>query len=312
MVGRLIRRSPKLYGAWRAIRNTIRTWAPLSTRLTPRRLRRHALAAREINPSFAGEAEHLDAVLRTCGITSGFVVDMAAGDGVRQSCTLHLFRDPNWKGLAVEMDPIRFRLLAHAYAQFEGASVAQARITPDSVEALLRSRGVPREFDVLNLDIDSYDLAVAEAMLATFRPAVITMEVNEKVPPPVYFAVTYEPTHYWQQDHFFGCSLVAAAEGIRPFGYVLESLHYNNAFFIRRDVADGRFADMSVEDAYERGYRGRPDRRELFPWNHDVEHWLTLPPASVVEDMKTRFRAYEGRFMVEVRNIPEPDRGRAS
>lgn len=296
-----IKRSPRLYGVWRTLRARVTRMVPDAWATSRLSLRRHAVAARREERSHAGEAPHLGRVLTICGISGGFVVDMAAGDGVNHSSTLPLFRSPDWRGLAVEMDPTRFRRLEYAYRQFDGAVTAREKVTPDNVETLLRDHAVPREFEVLNLDLDSYDLWVAEALLGTFHPAVITMEINEKIPPPVYFAVKFDPDHVWRGDHFYGCSLVAASEIVKPQGYVLESLHYDNALFVRRDVAEGRFEDRAVEDAYEEGYWDRPDRRELFPWNHDMEHLGGLTPDALESELRERFRDYEGLYVLEIR-----------
>lgn len=273
---------------------------PSRSGVTPAALRRHALAARTARSSYAGEAEHLLKLLERCGIAGGTVVDIAAGDGVTQSCTLPLFRSPAWRGLAVELDDDRYRRLSYAYAQFEGATTVQARITPRTIAPLLAEHDVLELFEVLNLDLDSYDRDVVLALLESFRPAIITMEINEKVPPPVHFAVTYSPDHVWQEDHFYGCSLVAAAAAVRPAGYLLESLQYNNAFFVRDDVASGRIEDRPVDVAYDEGYRNRPARRELFPWNHDVQHLLRLPADAVVRDLRHRFRSHAGGFELGV------------
>ena len=265
-------------------------------------LRKHARAALQgPDPSYAGEGAHLQRLLERCGVAPGYVVDIAAGDGVTQSCTLLLFRNPAWRGFAVEMDAMRFRRLQAAYSQFSNVQLAQEKVTPESVEDLLRTHGVPARFEVLNLDLDSYDLWVADALLRSFQPAIITMEVNEKIPPPIYFTLLYGADQTPANGHYYGCSLVAAAAIVRPHGYVLESLQYNNAFFVRQDVAAGRIADTNVPDAYERGYLGRADRRELFPWNHNVEHLLRLEPTEAVAEVNRLFRDHEGGFIAEVR-----------
>jgi hypothetical protein len=51
-----------------------------------------------------------------------------------------------------------------------------------------------------------------------------------------------------------------------------------------------------VEDAYERGYAGRPDRREKFPWNSDVDHALEVDPADAESFFLSFFEKYDGRF----------------
>src|SRR6202043_16319 len=100
------------------------------------------------------------------------------------------------------------------------------------------SNEVPSDFTLLNLDIDSYDLhVIGELLKGDFRPKIISMEINEKIPPPLFFSVNFDDAHYWRGDHFYGCSLSAAASVVKPYGYKLESLQSNNAIFVRDDVA---------------------------------------------------------------------------
>jgi hypothetical protein len=247
--------------------------------------------------SFGGEYAVLDRLADKLEIDAGFVVDIAASDGYSQSSTLGFFRRKNWSGLAVEMDPHKFSKLAFFYADFPNAKLLRQRVTPLNIRSLLRSCEVPKDLAILNLDIDSYDLYVMEEMLrADYRPKIISMEINEKIPPPIYFTVLYEESHYWQGDHFFGCSIAAASGVVKPFGYILQSLAYNNAIFIRSDIGKSRFSDLRAEDAYNEGYRNQPDRKTLFPWNADVECLLEYAPDDAVRFINDLFRKYKGKY----------------
>ena len=67
--------------------------------------------------SYAEEFEYLEKIMNKLKIDKGYIIDIAAGDGYRQSCTLDFFKK-NWQGLCVEMDPIKFSLLSFLYHQF--------------------------------------------------------------------------------------------------------------------------------------------------------------------------------------------------
>lgn len=262
-----------------------------------RSLSNHRAAAFSGDHSFANEAPHLLALCNALGIEAGYVVDMAASDGVSQSCLLPFFRDPKWAGLAVEMDAQRFKLLCYAYTAFDNVALAKSRVTPENVAHLLLGYEVPTDFDVLNLDIDSYDLSVIEQILKSgFRPKIISMEINEKIPPPLFFAVKYDPDWYWKGDHFYGCSATAAADTVEPFGYIIESIQYNNIFFIDAGLARGRFESVRVEKAYREGYADREDRARLFPYNADVDAALTMAPEAACEFFAGYFSQYSGHF----------------
>lgn len=247
--------------------------------------------------SYAGEYAYLTKLISSLNLENGFVVDIAASDGVTQSCTLGFFQNPNWSGLAVEMDPIKFSKLAFVYADFSNTKLARCRVIPSNISSLLRGFEVPSDFTLLNLDIDSYDLYVIDEMLKSgFRPKIISMEINEKIPPPLFFTVDYDEAHYWQGDHFFGCSLTAAAEIVKPYGYILESLQYNNAMFIRSDIGKDVVVDLDVESAYNVGYRFKPDRTMHFPWNSNVNSLLDYSPEESIKFLNEFFKEYEGKY----------------
>jgi hypothetical protein len=195
------------------------------------------------------------------------------------------------------MDAEKFSMLAFVYADFPNAKLARARVTPLNINALLRGFETPSDFTLLNLDIDSYDLSVMDEILKSgYRPKIISMEINEKIPPPIFFTVNFDEAHRWQEDHFYGCSLTAAAEAVKPRGYKLESLQYNNAIFIRSDLGGDFIRDLSVEAAYDFGYRNRPQRRMLFPWNVDVDHLLECSTEDSIRFLSEFFEKYEGKF----------------
>ena len=261
------------------------------------RLGKHYLKSRRDDNSHAGEYSYLKTLINRLNLTNGYVVDIAASDGVSQSSTLGFFRDPEWKGLAVEMDPVKFSKLAFIYANFPSAKLARGRVTPNNVSSILHGFEVPIDFTLLNLDIDSYDLYVMDQLLkAGFRPKIISMEINEKIPPPIYFTVEYDDNHYWKEDHFYGCSLTAASETVKPFGYKLESLQYNNAIFIHVDACAGLIDDVDVETAYNAGYRNQPSRKKLFPWNSNVECLLECSPKEGIDFLSNFFASYRGQF----------------
>jgi hypothetical protein len=233
-------------------------------------------------------------------IDGGYIVDIAASDGVTQSCTLGFFSNCNWRGLAVEMDPDKFASLAFVYAQFENVKLARCKVTPKNIGALLQSNEVPGDFTLLNLDIDSYDLHVINELLrGDFRPMIISMEINEKIPPPLFFSVDFDDAHYWRGDHFYGCPLSAAATVVKPYGYKLESLQFNNAIFVREDVATAVIQDRAPEEAYNMGYRNHPARKTLFPYNSNVDCALSNTAEENLRFFSEFFKDYRGKFTLE-------------
>ncbi len=219
-------------------------------------------------------------------------VDVGAGDGIRGSNTYALFL-AGWRGVGFEGDERRARRLARAYRNFEGVEARHALVAPANVVPLLSAAGVPEDFGVLSLDIDSYDYWVLDAALESFRPRVVVTEINEKIPPPVRFRVSFDPD-FRLQHHFFGYSIASLADLCERHDYALLALEYNNAFLAPRELEGVRHVDAAR--AYREGYLERPDRHERFWRNSDMEVLHTLEPAEAARFINQFFARHRGKY----------------
>jgi hypothetical protein len=250
--------------------------------------------------SFAGEGKILQETMNKLEISGGYLVDIGAADGIRQSSTSEFLKNRTWKGALFEFNPESFSRLAFLYCSSDSVSLAKVKVTPDNVVKIFEASDVPPIFEYLNIDIDSYDLSILRQLLdAGYTPEIISMEINEKFPPNIYFEVLYSPEHYWRGDHFFGCSLTAAYETLSTRDYSLYSLQYNNAIFIR---TNNRISPTSsLKTIYENGYLKKPDRRNLFPWNQNIEVLQSLDGKGSEDFINELFSAYSGSYRLELR-----------
>ncbi|MCS6801255.1 MAG: hypothetical protein RMM58_02150 [Chloroflexota bacterium] len=260
---------------------------------------RHALRAALRRPGRAGErprySQHDEEVIiadlvRRTGTSSRFCVDIGASDGVRLSNCRRLFEE-GWRGVAIEVEPTRFAGLSLAYHRLREVALVRCAVTPANVTALLAAFDTPPSFGVLSLDIDSYDYDVLEAIWGRYRPAVVCSEFNEKMPPPVHFAVRWRPGAVYPRGAFYGCSLSALVSLAAKYDYVLTGVEYCNAFFVPREFG---LTAVSAEEAYRAGYVERAERRTLF-WYND-ERWLEMAPAELVQYFEREFAPYADRF----------------
>jgi hypothetical protein len=219
-------------------------------------------------------------------------VDIGAGDGIRGSNTYALFRR-GWRGVGFEGDERRARRLARAYRNFDGVEARHALVGPSNVVALLGAAGVPQDFGVLSLDIDSYDYLVLDRVLSHFRPRIVVTEINEKIPPPVKFHVKYD-ADFRLQHHFYGYSIASLAELCARHDYAILDLEYNNAFLAPRELYGEQ--RETTEEIYRRGYLERPDRAKKFSSNRDVDVLHTMAPADAVKFINHFFAKHRGKY----------------
>jgi hypothetical protein len=246
---------------------------------------------------FSEEERVIRRYLQELPVEKRYCVDIAAQDGIGGSQTAALFKQ-GWDGLAVEYDAAAFAVLAHFYKSFDGVSLVRTRVTPHNVRAILEACFCPSDFGFLSLDIDSYDHYVLDELLTGFRPALVCAEINEIVPPPIRFTVTFGANNVWEEgNHFQGQSIAKCHELCLKHGYDIIELHYNNVFLVPKET--NPYPALSAEEAYDRGYRNKADRRRKFPWNADVEELLTLPTDAAIDVLHKRFAAYSGRYTLE-------------
>ncbi|HEV7905309.1 MAG TPA: hypothetical protein VGO96_15820 [Pyrinomonadaceae bacterium] len=219
-------------------------------------------------------------------------VDIGAGDGVKGSNTYALFSD-GWRGVGFEGSNRKVCKLASAYKYYPQVSAANCVVTPENVVPLLRAYKIEREFGVLSLDIDSYDYWVLDALLAEFRPRLVVTEINEKIPPPVKFVVKYDPA-FQMTHHFFGYSIASLADLAARHRYAILEVEYNNAFLAPLELA-GALA-RNAADAYREGYLERPDRREKFRANANMEILHTLAPQEAVKFLDEFYAQHRGKY----------------
>jgi hypothetical protein len=131
--------------------------------------------SKKLDGSFAGEYKALKNLVNKMNTLNDFIVDIAASDGWTQSPTYPFFKE-GWPGFAIELDPLKFSCLSFLYAKFPEVSLIRNKVTPSNVVSLMEGCNVPKDFAILNLDIDSYDLHVLHSLLkAGFRPNIISM-----------------------------------------------------------------------------------------------------------------------------------------
>ena len=185
------------------------------------------------------ESLSIQAVANLLGIKGGQVVDIAASDGWTNSSTVNYFSSHNWSGLAVEVEPMRFLKLAFNYKDFSRTSLFRGRVSPVSTPPLLRAAGIREDFEIFNLDIDSFDYFLFDALLTDgFRPRIASVEFNPNFPLDVFFAEHFHEGALWDGSEFYGCSLSAWLELLLPYGYELAQIADNNAIFAMN--LDGR------------------------------------------------------------------------
>lgn len=179
-----------------------------------------------------GEDGVIEEIIKRLNLTDLWCCEFGAWDGMHLSNTFHLVRTKNAKVVMIEGDSEKFPKLLNTQQKWPGIIALNYYVdhTPNAVNSLdniLSLTQIPREFDILSIDIDSYDLEVWES-LKMYTPKLVIIEINNEIPPGI------------RQRHS-ECnwlnSFTSTVEVGYQKGYTL-ICHLFNLFFIRNDLLD--------------------------------------------------------------------------
>jgi hypothetical protein len=181
---------------------------------------------------------------------SGWVCEFGACDGKRFSNTFRLVEQEGYEAVYIECDPSTTDSLLKTANEYPKIHAILAKVMPSgssSLDALLSTTDIPIDFDVLSIDIDSYDYQVWEGVVK-YNPKIVVIEINSDVPTP------------WDMKHIHGglyqgtAFLPMVRLGERK-GYTLVC-HTGNMIFVRNDLVSivGHTPPTDVRSLFLRAY----------------------------------------------------------
>jgi hypothetical protein len=182
-----------------------------------------------------GEDGVLTEIVRRSGAPGRYFVEFGTGPGVECNCAL-LATVLNWSGLFMEASEAEYAGLERKYRGLPQVRTRRTMVTPGNIEALLAEHDVPREPDVLSIDVDGSDFWIWEA-LESYRPRIVVIEYNGSLPPGRRLVQPRDRGPYEATD-YYGASIDAlvALGSAKGYRFVHCDLTGNNAFFVRTDL----------------------------------------------------------------------------
>ena len=100
------------------------------------------------------------------------------------------------------------------------SNIKKEKVDASNINFLLAKYSVPREFDLLSIDIDSNDYYVWKA-LEGYSPRIVVIEYNASFPPTESKTIKYDPNFVWDGTNYYGASLLALKKLGQSKGYIL-------------------------------------------------------------------------------------------
>ena len=203
-----------------------------------------------------GEDGVLRHIFNEIGFESRWLVEF--GFGAKQCNALRLLVKEGFSGLLMDGSQENVDLFNYAAKQHgldKKVTAIQAFITCGNLEDLITSNGVPRDIDLLSLDVDGNDYWFWQT-LECISPRVVCIEYNAGLGPDRCVTVPYDDAFERFSKHpsgfFYGASLAALAALGKHQGHYLIGCDSTgtNAFFLRNDVTIESLPELTVREAY--------------------------------------------------------------
>lgn len=196
--------------------------------------------ARSVHSQF-GEDGIIAEILHRIGTerATKWCVEFGAWDGVALSNACRLIREDGYRAVLIEAKRSRFVELLKNHPSDEVIKMGKlvTSVGPDRLDALLSRTAIPKDFDLLSVDIDGRDYHVWKAVTA-YMPKVVCMEYNFSIPNDVEF-VQVDDGRVQQ-----GASAKSLCRLAHEKGYVPVAVTETNLIFVRDDLAHDVLGDL--------------------------------------------------------------------
>jgi hypothetical protein len=191
-----------------------------------------------------GEDGIIKKILEVIGVNDKWCVEFGSWDGKRCSNTFSLISENEYSGVLIEGDSKRFKDLEETFAGNKNVVLVNTYVgfgKEDSLDIILKDVEIPKDFDLLSIDIDGNDYHVWQAV-KDYKPKIVVIEFNPTIPKTVEF-VQARDIRITQ-----GSSLLSIDKLAKSKGYELVFATVTNAFFVDSQYFDlFGIRDNSVE-----------------------------------------------------------------
>ncbi len=247
--------------------------------------------------SQAGEDGILAKILETLPQCDKWCVEFGAWDGRFLSNTCHLIDNVGYSAVMIEYDTARFQDLLKTHGKNPkviGLNALVGFTESNGLDTLLTRTPIPKDFDVLSIDIDGNDYHAWKAT-SLYQPKVVIIEFNPTI--PTEFDYVQDPDMQSSQ----GCSLLSLVRLGKSKGYELVAVTSLNAIFVRAEY----FALFGIADNSARALREDTSRLtylvstydgKVMIMGHDHMPWHGIKYGWIVRQLPKILQAYPPNY----------------
>ena len=178
-----------------------------------------------------GEDGILQKIFEILPDVSMWCVEFGAWDGKMGSNCYNLITNFKWNAVLIEASPFKFVALKKNYEENPRVYLVNQMVSysgKDKLDNILTKTPLPKNFDLLSIDIDGNDYHVWEAF-KEYSPKVVIIEFNQTIPSDIEFVQKKDLTVNQ------GSSILSICNLGRSKGYELIATTFCNAVFVKKE-----------------------------------------------------------------------------
>lgn len=176
---------------------------------------------------------NLDLAIQTLNIESGYCVEFGSRKNLIDSCE-NILITKNWNGLIIEGNDENIATIQDKYKD-KNVAIENRFVTIDNINKIFKKHNVPKNFEVLCIDIDGMDYWIWAAL--KYNPKILCIEYNSIHKPPKLAVQEYKRDSIWNGTRWFGASLQSLVNLGKKKGYELIGCKEDgsDAFFVKKE-----------------------------------------------------------------------------
>jgi hypothetical protein len=188
-----------------------------------------------------GEDGVLEKIFELIGVKNKWCVEFGAWDGKYLSNTYNYISKSNWSAVLIESDIKKFEELKNSMSIYEEIYPINSLVGnkgESKLDNILQKTPIPKDFDLLSIDVDGNDYAIWEA-LDEYLPRVVVIEVDSTYLPNKDYLGSTRPD---DQSSLFRMTKLALKKK-----YFLAN-HIGNAIYIKNEYESKFWSERPTLD----------------------------------------------------------------
>jgi len=204
-----------------------------------------------------GEDGIIEKIFQIIGVNNKWCVEFGAWDGKYLSNTYNLISKSNWNAVLIESNIEKFEDLKKSMTNYKNIYLVNSLVGTEGeskLDNILNNISIPKDFDLLSIDVDGNDYAIWEA-LEKYSPRVVIIEVDSTYNTTTEYLGSTKPDDQ--------SSLLTMTKLADDKNYFLAN-HIGNAIYIKNEYENKFWSKRpSLDELFDKSWMPKTFKQKI-------------------------------------------------